>query len=671
MKTLLVVVLVACTTWACGADSDGKGDVQGGDAIIGTKDGIPGDVDPLGDGRGKEAVDPDGKTPDLPSETGNQCDGSGRVCSGPKEVSECQGGFWVTVAVCPHTHICSQGTCVELVACTPGHVDGCYSLTALKKCNLDGTAYIPEPCSGNLKCINGQCLDTVCLPGQAMCLNSETKQECLPDGSGWDQGTPCPAGLSCVGGKCLSECLTDPKWANSYIGCVYWSVDLDNYKDPFSPIKPDAAIHGLILGNPGTQPATVTFTHKIQQPMAEWGPIIVNLPEVIVPAGGTARVPLPRMDINGSGIFDRSIRINSNRPIVAYQFNPLDFQGAYSDDSSLLIPAEMLGREYFIVTRPTSPLEAMPIMAAASQHGYFTIVATTEGTTNIHVTLTADTEPLTAGAPIIPKGTTLQIELQQFQVASFEASGKKMFPIQDLTGSHVVADQPVAVFGGHEETVIEDQNLPPEEGDCCCAEHIEEQFFPVSTWSTHYDCVKARSRGEPDRDLWIVMAAQGGTALQTDPPINGLHGKTLNAPGAFIEAFTDKSFVITSNNPIQVAQILSSQGCTAEFIGDPAMIMAVARDRYRNDYVFAVPDDYSRDYITVIRPVGEAITLDGGLLADNLFKPLADGAYEYAWVEVADGPHRIFADKPFGLSQYGWHGPASYGHPGGLDLVVH
>lgn len=651
----LVLVLSA---GSCGSKDNGSGDALPGDATLAEQDSAVVDMTPLPDAGDKDAID-------ATSDQTAGCVQGMRSCLDPSTVVECQGGQWVTVSLChSDTHFCSAGTCVEYADCNPGDVNGCYSLMALNVCNEEGSAYEPEACPSGQSCIGGACIQAACIPGQASCIDSSTKQECLQDGSGWSDPIPCEEGLTCVGGKCLSQCLTDPKWANSYIGCEYWTVDLDNYHDPFSSIPPDEALHGLILGNPGTASATVTFTSIAVG-------IVLNLPEVVIPAGETAVVELPRMDIDGSGIFDRSIRVNSNRPIVAYQFNPLDFQGAYSDDSSLLIPAEMLGTEYFIITRPTSPLEAMPIMPAPSQHGYFTVVATEEGTTNLSITVTAACEPLEEGGALIAKGTTIQQTLQQFEVLSLEASGKSMFPLQDLTGSHVVADRPIAVFAGHEETVIEDPNLPEGEGDCCCAEHIEEQFFPVATWSTSYHCVKARSRGAPDEDLWIVMAADGGTTLTTDPPVEGLNGKTLATPGASVEAFTDKSFVITSNKPIQVAQILSSQGCTAEYIGDPAMIMAVAQDRYRNEYVFAAPKDYEHDYITVIRPEGLQVLLDGAAIADSQFTLLSDGLYEYAWVEIADGPHHIVAEEPFGLSQYGWQGPASYGNPGGLDLVVH
>ena len=54
----------------------------------------------------------------------------------------------------------------------------------------------------------------------------------------------------------------------------------------------------------------------------------------------------PRLDIDGTGIFDRAFKISSTQPVIVYQFNPLNNEGVASNDASLLLPKEGLGREY-------------------------------------------------------------------------------------------------------------------------------------------------------------------------------------------------------------------------------------------------------------------------------------------------------------------------------------
>jgi len=660
---VLPALLLILNAGSCSSDAEGNGGAD-------LKEIVPGEVvwpdswvspqDVSGDKKVKEISNDEDV---MPVDLGpTDCDEGKRVCSTPMEVSECIAAKWTVVTICPPTHFCSAGTCVKKEPCTPGSVNGCYSMTAINKCNSDGTAYIPVNCAEGEKCADGVCGTFICMPGQAVCLDNKTTQSCLDNGSGWGPGEPCPEGLTCVGGKCLSQCLSDPKWNNSYIGCEYWSVDLDNYHDPFSPTKPDEAIHGLILGNPGTAEATVTFSSFATD-------VAFSVPDVKIAAGQVAVVPLPRMDIDGSVINSRSVRVNSNRPIVAYQFNPLDFKAAYSDDSSLLIPAEVLGNEYFILTMPTSPLEAMPIMPAASQHGYFTVIAVEMGATNVSVRVTATADKPNAEGEFLAPGPYHNFTLQQGQVLNIQADGSKFSFKTDLSGSHVTADRKIAVFAGHEEAVIAGPGPDGVAKDCCCAEHLEEQLFPVDTWADHYLCAKARQRGPSDLDLWRVQAGQAGITITTNPPIDGIDGATLQQKGDYVEAFAPGSFLVMATGPIQVGQYLSSQTCTDDFTGDPALIMAVSETQYRTPYAFAVPKDYNEDYITVVKPAGATITLDGNVLGAGDFAPVADGTYAVGYFEVQDGPHFIEGDLPFGLYQYGFDGPASYGNPGGLNLI--
>lgn len=650
--TLLLVALATLLLAGCGTNNGGNEDPGPGKDTTGKPDWSTGDVavdGAVADGAVDAAVDTE-----QPCEQGQtKC----VIHDGTWEVHSCVNMAWMWTHDCADTDLCVDGKCVQEADCTAGEVDGCYSLSQYLECNAEGTAFVPVACPDGEICILGECIDSECIPGQAQCIDTSTKQICGDDGT-WGDPDPCAGGLTCVGGKCMSECLSDPKWNNSYIGCEYWSLDLDNYHDPSPGTKPDEAPHGVILGNPGSAMATVTFTSYATD-------VPFNLLQTTVDPGSVQVVEFPRMDVDGSTISDRTVRINSNRPVVAYQFNPLDFQAAYSDDSSLLIPAEMLGKEYLILTYPTTPLEASPIMAFPSQHGYFAVIAVEEGETNIAVRVagTADT-PDVEGA-VLQQGIYHEFVLQQGQVLNLQADGSSFSNDLDLSGSHVIGDKKLAVFAGHEEAVVQEPGA-----DCCCAEHLEEQLFPLETWATTYLCVKAAPRGGADTDLWRIQAGVANVTLTTDPPIAGIDGVTLQNKGDWVEAFTPQSFVLDATGPVQAAQYLSSQGCTGDYIGDPAMVMAVSETQYRSPYAFAVPEDYDIDWISVVRPAGAVITLDEAPLADGIFQAIAGSGYEVAYVEVQDGPHYIEGDAPFGMYQFGFDGPSSYGHPGGLNLIV-
>ena len=647
--SILALFLVA----ACGTD---KADNDAGGPGVDTRDPDWNSTGDTGDAGTGDAGAPDGA-----ADTEGPCEQGQLKCvdhDGSWEVHSCVAGQWIWTHDCADNMFCVDGVCIEEEPCTPGDVDGCYSLSQYKECNEEGTGYLPVDCPDGEFCIDGVCSDTECIPGQAKCVSPSMKQVCGDDGV-WGEPEACPAGLTCVGGKCLSECLSDPKWNNSYIGCEYWSLDLDNYHEvlPFGT-PPDEALHGVILGNPGTAMATITFTS-----FATDAPF--NLLQTTVEAGGVRVIEMPRMDIDGSTITDRSVRINSNRPVVAYQFNPLDFQAAYSEDSSLLLPAEMLGKEYLILTYGTTPLEVNPVMPTPSQHGYFTVLAVEEGETNVSVRVAGDADAPDEEGTILAQGIYHEFVLQQGQVLNLQADGSKMFGGLDLSGSHVIGNKKLAVFAGHEEAVVQAPGL-----DCCCAEHLEEQLFPLETWADTYLCVKGAPRGEGDMDLWRIQAGTANVTLTTDPPIDGINGQLLANKGDWVGAFTGASFVLTATGPVQAAQYLSSQGCTGDVIGDPAMVMAISETQYRSPYAFAVPEDYGHDWITVVRPAGATITLDDVVLEDGPFDAIASSGYQVGYFEVEDGPHYIEGNQPFGLYMFGFEGPASYGNPGGLNLIV-
>jgi hypothetical protein len=164
------------------------------------------------------------------------------------------------------------------------------------------------------------------------------------------------------------------------------------------------------------------------------------------------------------------------------------------------------------------------------------------------------------------------------------------------------------------------------------------------------------------------MASEDGTVLSTVPPVEGIHGVTLQA-GQWVQAYTTESFELGGTGPLQVAQYTVGQEATTEVTGDPSMILAIPSQRLRETYVLLTPLDYSENYITVYRPVGVVVSLDGALIAGGEFQTFGTGGWERAWIAVAEGVHSLEGDAAFGVTAYGWNSAVSYGYPGGMNLV--
>ena len=539
--------------------------------------------------------------------------------------------------------------------CTPGDELGCDGDNVII-CNAEGTKYESQACPGGNACLLGVgCTDMICVPDTRECDGSDTYKVCNSDGSGYDAPLQCEEGTLCSRGACVSQCELG-KYRSSYVGCEYWTVDLDNYSDPYTNPMPDEVPHAVVISNPNNKPATVRF-------QATQMGVSINVPDPIVPAGQARAFTMPRLDVSGTGITQKSIRISSTVPVTAHQFNPLNNEGVASNDASLLLPVNTLGTQYFVVNHPTQIIPCIAGNCLDPQHGYVTVIATEQGTTNLNVTPTAQIAPgdnLGGSSP----GSTRSYQLNYGDVLNLEARADSFSGPNDLTGTFIVSDKPIAVFAGHEEAVIGD---PDSDEDSCCADHLEQQLFPVKDWGTSYIAALSPGRGIK-KDKWKIVSSADGVVVNTNPPQPGANGVTINR-GEFLEFFSDQDFEINATGKVLVGQFLIARDQTSGFTGDPALVLGVPVEKFREDYILLTPSGYTSDFVTVIREAGTVIKLNGANIDEAMFAAVGSGTYEVASVPVSPGVQTLEATKPFGISAYGFNNAVSYGYPGGLNLI--
>lgn len=538
--------------------------------------------------------------------------------------------------------------------CSPGEVLGCFDEDQIITCNEQTMTFEPEACPGSQRCFAGVgCSDMLCAPQTRVCEGGEQFKACNASGTGYDAPMACPEGTLCSRGACVSQCQLG-KYRSSYVGCEYWTLDLDQYTDPSTNPKPDEVPHAVVISNPNNNPATVTF--RATEPG-----VSVPVADPVVPAMSSRAFTMPRLDISGTGITKRSIRISSSIPVTAHQFNPLNNERVYSNDASLLLPANTLGDEYYVVGWPTSVLPCFMGFCPEDQHGYVTILATEMGETYVNVTPKAQIAASAAGKYAIAPGSTRTFTLQYGEVLNLEANSGQLTGANDVTGTYIKANQPIAVFSGHEEAVVGDG------GDSCCADHLEQQLFPLKDWGQRYIAALSPGRGQKS-DHWRIVAGEDGVVVTTNPPQPGANNVTLNK-GDFVKFFSDDDFEINATGKVLVGQILVSQEQTGEGTGDPALLLAVPVERFRNDYVLLTPMGYSSDYVVIIREAGEIIRLNGEIVPEAAFRSVGAGTYQAAEIAVQPGVQSLEATRPFGIAAYGFNNAVSYGYPGGLNLV--
>ncbi|MBE0663614.1 MAG: hypothetical protein IH597_14250 [Bacteroidales bacterium] len=350
---------------------------------------------------------------------------------------------------------------------------------------------------------------------------------------------------------------------------------------------------------------------------------------VNIPAGTLATINLPvAVDINSNGVVEnKGIHITSDNPVTVYGMS----QEAATTDAYLALPVDALGTSYYVMTYVHT--------AAPSQ---MAIVAT-EDNTAITITPTATGGGFTAGVP----GNIVLNEGQVFQLRSSGGGG-------DYTGSRVVSDKPVSVFGS-----VECTNIPV--GPCCC-DFIVQQMVPTSGWGQSFVTVPLATR--TGGDIFRIMAQEANTEVT----INGAVVANL-AAGAFHEvSLASTSYNrIVANKPILVGQYSKSSGADG-VTSDPFFTLLPPDEQFLNSYIVSAgTSNIPINFLNITSPTANTgnVQVDGATVAAGAWTVIPGTTFSGARVPVANGVHTVNSVLPIGLMVYGFGSYDSYGYLGG------
>lgn len=441
----------------------------------------------------------------------------------------------------------------------------------------------------------------------------------------------------------------------SNLGCLFWAVDLPNDErgTEMSPPASTQAFAVAVANVSALSDATVSvYTGDGSSSIAD---ATVAPGETHVFDLGDASISAAGSTTNGT-----AFRVESDVPIAAYQFNPsTNVVEVYSNDASLLLPEQALGKDYTAATADgillgMSANDPMPVNAGA-----FVAVVATADDTSVEVSASSD---LVGDLPS-------PVVLQRGEVATVLSNALKD-DAGNLSGTTVHADKPVAVFAGNVATAI------PASYEVCCADHLEHQLLPVTAWGTRYAVapLPAPDDGDDARTVVRVVAGDKGADLIFCPDRPDGAPSSL-APGETAEFSTDAAFTVRSDDDdesfslIQFA--LSNTEVSGEGLGDPAMTIVVPAGQFERRSVFLVPAGYAANYATlVVRGDGE-VRLDGDLLDPDRFTEigvLAGETHRYIHVELPAGTHALEADAPAGVTVSGVDTAVGYGFAGGTGV---
>jgi len=608
------------------------------------------------------------------------------------------------------------------VPCTEGLVE-CRG-GVLARCENDSYLTVDDCGGRGLVCAPGLLRCTACLPNTASCEGFDVVR-CEADGQTRTKTETCDAerGIACRRGICTDLCIAAER-DRSNAGCEYWAVDLDNAVTD----RGNAAAQQFAVVVSNVEPDVVATVTVDEDTSAMGAPQAVR-------TVATARVgprslevfKLGPKEVDGSapGTFDtgthtaiarNAFRVRSNVPLVAYQFNPLENANVFSNDASLLLPTPALGtgdgRAYVIAGWPqTIATSEDPSQNFNSNLRAFLAIVGTRPDTRVKIRTTARVVPGGPAPAGIPKGGELEVTLQPFEVLNLETGDFNA----DFTGSVIDANAEVAVHVGSEAS--DAPTFATLAGRYCCADHLEEQAIPLRAVGKRYVLgrVPNRSRAiaaaggaiaafdEPEF-YRLVATTAGVTRITTTlpPPYNAME---LAGEGANVTVVAHQDFVLTSTEPVLVADVQASQEAAGVPSGlpggDPSLTFVPPVEQWRSDYVLLTPDKYAFDFLVVTAPFGAQVFVDG-LPIDGKVCELgaADGLDEkqrrakdppfvvyrcqlsFPTVDPSkasplnvlpgrqnDGVHRVQADYPVGVLVYGFDSFVSYAYAGGTQLT--
>jgi hypothetical protein len=404
-------------------------------------------------------------------------------------------------------------------------------------------------------------------------------------------------------------------------GTDFWLTFPGNYApDPANPVRPKLCL----VGNPST---AVTVSIPGLSP-----PFNAN---VTIPASMMVEVNLPAgADLGDANdvIEKKGVHVVATQPVSIHALSKVDF----TSDGYLALPTEVLGTEHYVLAY-RNVHAAVPELNGSQ----FAIVAS-ETNTTVTIMPSVVTGARDSG---IPYTITLQAG-HTYQLRTTTGAPA------DLTGTRILSDKPIAVFGSHACA-----NVNSDDEFFC--DYLVEQLPPVNRWASEFYARRLATRS--NGDTLRVLASQDNTVVSMD----GIAVATLGA-GKFFEAVRPSSTLvnatqITATRPVLVAQYANSSDFDAVINSDPFMSLVPGRPHFSPQHHICVPAGFLTSHINVIAPTGVAVLLDGAALGG--FSQIGGSGFSQTTAPVTPGMHSVASAQPVGVNVYGWNRYESYGWP--------
>ncbi|WP_339607776.1 gliding motility-associated C-terminal domain-containing protein [uncultured Roseivirga sp.] len=362
----------------------------------------------------------------------------------------------------------------------------------------------------------------------------------------------------------------------------------------------------------------------------------------------------------------KAIHIVSDESISVYAFN----NRSASADASIILPTPSLGNKYYASTYFETP-PSNDAIGTDNSSSQILIVASADAT-RLRVTPSFRTlDNKDAGVPY-------SIELNQGDVYLIQAQG-------DLTGTLIESEDTsdncnnFAVFGGNVWTrVTGGENCSAlSRGDLWsggyAGDHLFEQMYPVSTWGKNYAALDLEMRSGY---VLQITASEPSTRVS----VNGRNYNITEAGDFLRLLFPNQVALITSDKPIQVAQLAQSLSCdfpsgtsNPNGPGDPFMIMISPIEQRLKEITFpALEATAINRYFVGLITDSEGVSnlrINDNLVPSSSFTNIQNSSLYYATVSIDKGAdYNLKSDEGFVAYVYGFGQIESFGYVAGASL---
>lgn len=364
--------------------------------------------------------------------------------------------------------------------------------------------------------------------------------------------------------------------------------------------------------------------------------------------------------VKGSGL-GTAWKIVSDTPISLYDILPYGGAKSYLPSAQVVPPKTAWGTNYIAVLPKDSSGPPWAQLVAA------------ENDTTVQL-LPVINLPPAGPVPGAGANVTTTFKLNAGEYLQWQLQ-------QDMTGSVIQADKPVAFTGGN--AYICYTSATSTGGGCDSAHQM---IPPVSAMGSEYVLTPFTNRGPiPESIPYRIVGAVGDTTLSYEPaPPPG--APTVLAQGQKYDFEAVGAFVVRSqdkDHPFYVGQLMT--GCFAggpECLGDEEFVNLLPPAQFLRKYVFFTDPTYPTTNLVVVR------VKDGGFKDVSIdcvgtlsgWTPVgAGGEYEITNVDLVrkgvpngacqNGPHVAQSEGRFGVMVWGLDNASSYGYPAGGSVA--